>query len=261
MLAAFAVAPAAAQNASKPTILKDVNIEQKLGTTIPQDLLFRDETGKQVRLGDYFHSGRPVILSLVYYECPMLCNMVLNDITRSINGISNLSVGEQFDIVTVSFDPKEGPDLAYKKKEHYLREYRRPHAEEGWHFLTGSQESIKQLTDAVGFRYAWDAKYQQFAHASGIMIASPEGKLTRYFFGIDYAPADLRLSLEEATGGKITTAGDQVLLYCFHYDPSTGRYSLMVGRMLQLAGGFTVLFLGTFLWMGFRRDRRRPAGV
>jgi protein SCO1/2 len=216
---------------------------------------FRDEEGRSVALAQYF-GQKPVILALVYYRCPMLCTMVLNDLTRSLNALE-ASAGDQFTVLAVSFDPAETPDLATAKKDQYLRAYRRPHAEQGWHFLTGPQESIARLAAAVGFRYAWDAKNQQWAHASGLVILTPSGHISRYFYGIDYAPTDLRLALAEAGEQKISpSASTRVLLYCFHYDPSTGRFGLAIMRLLQTGGILTLLLLGGSIWLTIRRDRR-----
>lgn len=250
LLLAAAVAPTAAQGVP---ILHDVGIDQKLGVQVPPGLSFHDEFGRDVTLGQYF-GKRPMILALVYYKCPGLCTMVLNDITRAMNSMRS-SCGEQFDILTVSFDPHETPDLAFEKKQQYLRAYLRPKAAAGWHFLTGDQPAIASLTRAVGFRYAWDEHFKQYAHASGIIILTPEGKTSRYFYGIDYAPNDLQLSLAEASAGKSVSVTDRVLLYCFHYDPSTGKYSLKIVRVVQLGGLVTVLLLGTFLVMMFRAER------
>lgn len=243
----------------RPPILNDVGIDQHLDAQVPPGLVFRDEQGRDVRLGDYF-GKRPIILALVYYDCPMLCTMVLNDLTRAMNSMK-MNCGEQFDIITVSFNPRETPDLARAKKDQYVRAYRRPHAEEGWHFLTGDQASIDSLTKTVGFRYAWDPAAKQYAHASGLIVLSPEGKTTRYFYGIEYAPSDLELSLDEASHGKVTSVADQILLYCFHYDPTTGRYSLRILRAVQAGGVLTVLslLLGV-VWMS-RRHRASPAGI
>ena len=248
---------AAAPTAQRPRILLDVGIDQKLNAQVPPDLVFHDEMGRDVRLGDYF-GKRPMILALVYYKCPMLCTMVLNDLTKAMNSMK-MSCGEQFDILTVSFNPNETPSLAQDKKEQYVRAYRRPHAEEGWHFLTGPQASIESLTKTVGFRYAWDPKYQQYAHASGLIILTPEGKTARYFYGIDYAPSDLELSLAEASHGKATSVADQILLFCFHYDPTTGRYSLMITRLIQAGGVLTVLLLGCYVLLTLYLDKRRAA--
>ena len=255
---AQAPSPAVGRANVKQPILNDVGIDQRLDVQVPPDLVFTDEAGREVRLGDYF-GKRPMILTLVYYECPMLCTMVLNDVTRAMNSMK-MSCGEQFDIVTVSFNPREAPALAAAKKQQYLRAYQRPAAAQGWHFLTGTQPMIERLTRAVGFRYVWDAKHQQYAHASGIIILTPEGKTARYFFGIDYAPSDLELSLDEASAGKVTSVGDQILLYCFHYDPTTGRYSLMITRLLQIFGALTVFALVGYMLLNFVRDRRRRGG-
>lgn len=254
------VAPAIANAAGQGLpILHDVGIDQKLGVQVPPNLSFHDEFGRDVTLGQYF-GKRPMILALVYYKCPGLCTMVLNDITRAMNSMRS-TCGDQFDILTVSFDPHETPDLAFEKKQQYLRAYMRPKAAEGWHFLTGDQPAIAALTQAVGFRYAWDAKFKQYAHASGIIVLTPEGKTSRYFYGIDYAPNDLQLALAEAAQGKSVSITDRVLLFCFHYDPSTGKYSLMITRIVQLGGIVTVLLLAAFLLMMFRADRanKKPA--
>jgi protein SCO1/2 len=184
----------------------------------------------------------------------MLCTMVLNDLNK-VMGAMPLSLGEQYDIVTVSFDPTETSDMAAKKKAAYVHTYGRPHAAEGWHFLTGDQDSIKKLTDTVGFRYAWDPKFQQYAHASGIMVLTPQGKVSRYFYGVEYSAEDLRLSLDEAAGGKISSPVEQILLYCFRYDPSTGKYSLAIVRMLQLGAILTIGSMGAFWFFMFRRGR------
>jgi len=245
---------ARAQGQPRPSILNDVGIDQKLGVQVPPELLFRDETGHDVRLGQYF-GRRPLILALVYYKCPMLCTLVLNDLARSMNSM-RASCGEEFDVLTVSFDPRETPDLASEKKKPYLRAYQRARAAEGWHFLTGPPESIDRLTKTVGFRYVWDPKYQQFAHASGLIVLTPQGKTSRYFFGIDYAPSDLQLSLDEASEGKATSVADRILMFCFHYDPSVGKYTLSIMRLVQAGGVLTVLALGGAMLMMLRRDRK-----
>ena len=243
--------------ATRPAILTDVGIDQKLGAQVPLDVVFRDHTGKEVKLGDYFgKTHRPVILTLVYYQCPMLCTMVLNDTVRTMNGLSTLTAGKDYDVLSVSFDPKETPQLAEGKRKRYLHEYGKRGALGGWNFLVGPQDSIKKLTDAVGFRYAWDPKYQQYAHASGLMILTPDGRVSRYFYGLDYSVFDVRLSLIEASDGKIGTPVEQVMLYCFHYDPSTGRYSLAITNILKVAAGLTLAVLGSYLFVNFRRERR-----
>lgn len=254
--------PALGQSARNalPDALRNVGIDQRLNHQVPRDLSFFDEAGRLVRLREYF-GGKPVILSLVYYECPMLCTEVLNGLVSSLKVLS-FDVGKQFVVVTVSFNPRETPALAAAKKEKYLQRYGRP-AAAGWHFLTGKQESIDELTKAVGFRYAYDAKTGQYAHASGIMVLTPEGNISRYFYGIEYAPRDLRLGLVEASANKIGSAVDQLLLFCYHYDPSTGKYSAIVMNFIRLGGIITVLVLGTFIGLSLRRkpDQSRIGGV
>ncbi|MCU1296037.1 MAG: hypothetical protein JWO91_315 [Acidobacteriaceae bacterium] len=235
----------------RPQGLKDVGISQNLNQQIPADLTFRDETGKTVRLGDYFGT-KPVILNLVYYRCPMLCGEVLRGLESSLR-VLKFEVGKEFDILTVSFDPKDTPQIAAAKKAEYVKDYHREGAEAGWHFLTGTQESISALTKAAGFQYEYDPKSDQFAHATAIMILTPDGKIARYFYGVEYPPKDLRLGLIEASQNKIGTAVDQVLLYCYHYDPVTGKYGAIITRVLQLSGAATILILGVFLTVLFRR--------
>jgi protein SCO1/2 len=239
--------------ADAPQMLKNIRIDQKLNAQVPADLVFNDETGKQIRLGDYF-GKRPMILTLVYFKCPMLCSVVLTDLLHSLNGLIGLSVGEQFDVVTVSFDPSEKPDLAAAKKRGYLKEYGRRGAADGWHFLTGDQANIARLADAVGFRYQWSEEYKQYMHASGLMILTPDGKISQYFYGIDFAPNDLHTALTRAADGGIGVPADEILFYCLHYDPRTGKYGLIIDRALKLSGFVTVLAIGTFLLVMFRRD-------
>jgi protein SCO1/2 len=239
--------------ANKPSILDNVGIDQKLGAMVPMDLVFNDEEGRPVRLGDVF-SNRPVVLVLVYYQCPMLCTMVLNDLLRTMRSMPE-DVAADYDVITVSFDPRDTPALAKMKKKTYLAQYDRFDAEKGWHFLTGSQPSITALTSAVGFRYVWDPKYQLYAHASGIIVLTTRGKISRYFFGIDYAPKDLRIALDEATDGHVGGLANAILLYCFCYDPATGKYGLAISRLLKVGGGLTVLALGSFVAVALRRER------
>jgi protein SCO1 len=247
-----------------PNILKNVGIEQHLDTQLPLDLKFRDETGHEVKLGDYF-GKKPVVLSMVYYECPMLCGEVLNG-EASVFSILKFDIGKEYDVVTVSFDPTEGPDLARGKKKVYVERYGRPGGDAGWHFLTGSPESIKALTHAVGFNYAWDEQTKQFAHAAAIMVVKPDGKIAQYFYGVEYSPKDLRFGIVQASQGKVGNVVDQVLLYCYHYDPRTGKYGAVVSSVLKIAGVFTVLILGGFLIIMFRlepqkdRSEREPGG-
>lgn len=236
----------------RPELLKDVGVDQKLNGSIPLDLAFRDEHGKTVALGRYFH-GKPVILTLVYYNCPMLCTQVLNGLDRSLEQIP-MSIGQDFEVVTVSIDPTEQPSLAEAKQAVYLGMYNRPGAARGWHFLVGEEASIEQLARAVGFRYAHDPDSKQYAHASVIMLLTPEGRLSRYFYGVSYPARDMRLGLVDASGGKIGSPVDQVLLFCYHYDPHTGKYGLLISRVLQLAGLATILIGGVFLIRLFRGE-------
>jgi protein SCO1/2 len=227
-----------------------VGIDQKLNQQIPLDLEFYDETGKAVRLGDYF-GQKPVILSLVYYDCPMLCTMVLNGLLESLKQLK-FNVGDQFNVVTVSFDPTEKPSLAAAKKAVYVGLYGRPGAAENWHFLTGGEKMIRQLTQAVGFRYNYDLPTKQYVHATGIMVLTPQGRLARYFYGIKYPAGNLRLGLVEASQGKIGSPVDEILLYCCQYDPQTGKYSLIISRAIKISAGVTVVCLGTMILVLFR---------
>jgi protein SCO1 len=237
-----------------PEVLKEVNIEQRLDEQLPLDLTLRDESGREVRLGEYFKSGRPVVLSLVYYECPMLCNQILNGLVGTLEALS-FTPGKEFQVVTVSFDPRETPELAAKKKETYLRRYRRSGAEDGWHFLTGDEASVKRLARSVGFNYFWDERSQQFAHASAIMVATPGGRLSHYFYGIEYSPKELRLALVEASAGEIGSPVDKLILYCYHYDPATGKYGPVIMNILRAAGVLTVAAVLALLLTLRRRGR------
>lgn len=237
-----------------PNVLKQVEIEQRLNEQVPLDALFRDETGREVRLGEYFREGRPVVLALVYYECPLLCNQVLNGLTGTLQAMK-FTPGREFNIVIVSFDERERAELAARKKETYLKRYGREGAGEGWHFLTGDKASIERLSQAVGFKFVWDEKSKQFAHASAIMVATPAGRLSHYFYGIEYSPKDLRLSLVEASEGRIGSPVDKLILYCFHYDPTVGGYAPVVMNIVRLAGVATVLAILALLFM-LRRYRR-----
>jgi protein SCO1/2 len=240
-------------------LLQKVGINQKMGASIPLDLTFNDESGREVQLRQYF--GKPVILALVYYQCPSLCNLVLNGIVRSVQNL-DLVPGKRYEVVAVSFDPRETPSMAAAKKQTYLKQMHFKDAQEeadainGWHFLTGSEISSKALADAVGFRFVYDSLTNQYAHSSAIMILTPGGRVARYFYGIEYPPRDVRLGLVEASNGTIGTPTDQVLLYCFHYDPSTGKYAVVVMNVLRLAGLITLGVLATFMIVMFRRDFR-----
>lgn len=241
-----------------PEALQKIGIDQKLGDQLPLDTVLKDEDGKDVRLGDYFEHGRPVILALVYYECPMLCNEVLNGLTGSLKGIS-LDAGKDFDVVAISFDARENdkPDLAKNKKANYLERYGRPGSENGWHFLTGTQDSIDRVTKAAGFNYAWDDKTQQFAHAGGIMITTPGGKLSRYFYGIDYAPKDVKFGLMDSAESKIGNPAEKLLLYCYHYDPASGKYGLAILNVIRLGGIATLLVMGMMFIVFWRRNKHK----
>lgn len=239
------------QTGWRPALLRRVGIDQKMGAQVPIGVPFTDESGRSVTLRDYL--GKPVILALVYYQCPSLCNMVLNGVLRSIKGLK-LTAGDEFNVVAVSFDPRETPEMAAGKKVSYMKGYSRPGAEQGWHFLTGPEASSKSLADSVGFHYAFDAINNQYAHGSAIMILTPEGKVTRYFYGIEYPARDVRLGLEEASSRRIGSPVDAVLLYCYHYDPANGKYGLVIMNVLRLAGFITVAALAAFMIVMFRRD-------
>jgi protein SCO1 len=236
----------------RPELLKEVGIDQKLNDQIPLNLAFRDEHGKPVELAQFF-GGKPVILTLVYYNCPMLCTQVLNGLDRSLELIP-MEIGKDFNVVTVSIDPTDRPVEAEAKHAMYAGMYQRKGAQYGWHFLTGDDPQIKQLAAAVGFRYAYDSDSKQYAHASAIMLLTPDGKISRYFYGVSYPERDLRLGLVEASQGKIGSPVDQILLFCYHYDPHTGKYGLLISRMIQLGGVLTVLIGGIFLIFLFRGE-------
>jgi protein SCO1/2 len=252
-------APAGDPSSARPGILGKIGIDQRIGHQVPLDLEFVDENGRQVRLGDYF-GRRPVILALVYYECPMLCTQVLNGLVTAL-GVMNFEPGREFDVVAVSFNPKEGPGLAAQKKASYLERYGRPHTAGGWHFLTGSDSSIQRLTEAMGFRYAYDEKLGQYAHGAGIEVLTPRGVIAKYYYGIEYSARDIRFGLIQASEEGIGTPIDDVLLFCYHYDPATGRYGATVLGLVRLGGIATVLGLLTFLVVSLRRERasRAPA--
>ena len=252
------ILPARAQGSTPDDLLNQVGFDQRLDAQVPLDLPFRDEAGKAVHLGDYF-GARPVILTLNYFECPNLCTLVLSGLGDGLRSIA-LRMGQEFEVVSVSIDPREQPDLAAAKKAAYLERYGRPGDAAGWHFLTGEQGPIAQLAQAVGFRYAYDAQQNQFAHPAGIMILTPQGKIARYFYGIEFAPRDLRLGLVEASAGQIGTPIDQVLLRCYHYDPVAGKYTLAIENVIRLASVITVLVIGSTLFALFRRERRRVLG-
>lgn len=251
--------PSQSTGTGLPEALKETGIEQKLGAQLPMDAIFKDENGADVRLGDLF-GKRPAIIAFVYYECPMLCNEVLNGLTGSLKGMS-FDAGKEFDVIAISFDASENdkPDLAKNKKAAYMGRYGRPGTEGGWHFLTGSKESIDAAAGAAGFGFKWDEKSQQFAHAGGIMIATPDGKLSKYFYGIDYIPRDLKFGLMESAENKVGSPVEKLLLYCFHYDPSTGKYGLAILNLIRVGGVATLLGMGALGFVFWRRGKGRKA--
>jgi protein SCO1/2 len=241
---------------SRPPRLENVGIEQHLNAQVPPDLTFRDDTGKFVKVGDYY-GHKPLILNLVYYNCTMLCGEALAGLASAMR-LVKFDVGNEFDVITVSFDPRETPEMAAAKKIDYVKRYGRAKASAGWHFLTGQPDSINALTKVVGFQYQYDPKSNQYAHATAIMVLTPQGRISRYFYGVDFPPKDLRMGLVEASQGKIGNAVDAVLLYCYHYDPETGKYGAMVANILRLAAAATILIMGIFLFILWRLDLSVP---
>jgi protein SCO1/2 len=238
-----------------PPGLEGVGLDQRLNEQVPLNLTFRDEQGRAVKLGDYFHAGRPVVLNLVYFQCPMLCTEVLNGLTSALKVIRFVP-GKEFEVVTVSIDPRETPQLATNKKAMYLKKLGNPEAAAGWHFLTGEQTQITALASAVGFRYRYDPKLDQFVHTAGIMLLTPEGRVAQYYYGVEYSAKDMRLGIVEASHNKIGSLADQVLLYCYHYDPSTGKYGATITNIVRLAGLITVIVLGGALILLFRQEKQ-----
>lgn len=259
---ALSPAPAVAHSGKEPynkdeAFLKEIGFDQNLGAQLPLDAVFTDETGKAVRLGEYF-GQKPVVMLITYFNCTMLCPLLLDGLVRSLRPVA-FDIGNQFTVLTVSINPRETPSIAASRKELYVQRYGRPGAERGWHFLTGKPDAIAALTRAVGFRYVYDTQKDEFAHASGIVIFTPEGKAARYLYGIEFSPRDMRLALIEAADKTIGNPVDQILLYCFHYDPLTGRYGVVIMNVLRLAGSATALALGGFIVVMVRRDRRKAA--
>jgi protein SCO1/2 len=238
-----------------PRGLEGVGIDQKLDQPVPLNLTFKDEAGRDVALSSFFYSKKPVILAPVYYRCPMLCTQILTGLESSLKAVS-FTPGQDFEVVAISFDPKDTPQLAAAKKQMYLRRYGRPDTANGWHFLTGDETNIKAFLDAVGYRVKYDPKTDQYAHASGIMIATPEGRLSRYYYGVEYGPRDVRLGLVEASQNRIGTPADQLLLFCFHYDPATGKYGAVAMGLVRFAGAAFSLVGGIFVFIMLRRDVR-----
>jgi protein SCO1 len=255
-LAAAQMGAAPPPRPATPGVLQEIGFDQRLGEGVPFDRGFTDETGRSVKLADYL-GKKPVVLSLVYYDCPMLCTLSLNGLAAALEVLSFVP-GDEFEVLTVSFDSRETPALAAAKKKAYMARYRRPGAHAGWHFLTGSDESIAALTRAVGFRYVWDEATRQFAHPAGVVVLTPEGKISHYLFGVEYAPKDLRLALVAAASGRIGSAADQLLLYCYRYDPQTGRFSASILNIVRLLAVLTVAGLGLFILTA--NAARRPRG-
>jgi protein SCO1 len=239
----------------RPPGLQFVGIEQHLNAEVPADIEFRDELGNPVKFGDYFGHGRPVILNLGYYQCPMLCSELLQGLVGSMKTLT-FNLGQDFDVVTVSFDPRETTEMAAAKKRDMMKLYGRANASQGWHFLTGNADQIHELTKAVGFQYQFDPKTGQYAHATAIVMLTPDRHISGYFYGVEFSPKDLRLGLVQASQNRIGNIGDQVLLYCYHYDPRTGKYGAVISNLLEVAGLGTLLILGTFMFIMFRADHR-----
>jgi protein SCO1/2 len=246
--------PAGMPSSSQPQILREVGYDQRLGETVPLDIVLRDDSGAAVTLREAV-AGKPTVLSLVYYECPMLCTLTLNGLVGALTALP-FEPGREFSLLTVSFDDRERPEQAAARKRAYLSRYHRPGAEKAWRFLTGDKESLRKLTEAVGFRYAWDERTKQFAHPAGVVVLTPDGRIARYLYGVEYAPKDLRLGLIEAGEGRIGSPVDRLLLYCYQYDPARGRYGAVVLRIVRLAGLATMLALGGFVVVMLRRERR-----
>jgi len=240
-----------------PEVLKTITFKQRLGETLPLDAAFKDEQGRDVTLGDYFTGGRPVILAFVYYQCPMLCTQVMNGISSALKVVP-FTPGTDFDVVLVSFDPRDTPEQAAEKKRSHLAYWSAENTSGAWHFLTGEEGEIRRATDAAGFTYRWDEATGQFAHVSGVLVATPDGRLSRYFYGVEYSPKELRLALVESGAGKVGSAIDELLLYCYHYDPEAGRYGVVVMNLIRLGGVLTVALMAGFILVMRRRDTRAP---
>jgi protein SCO1/2 len=250
----IATAALADNSATPPRLPGEVSIQQNLNAQLPLDLMFRDESGRVVRLREYFH-GRPVLLNFMYYRCPMLCSMVMEGVSSALTELK-FDVGKEFDVITVSIDPRDTPQQAALKKEKYIKRYGRFGAAAGWHFLTGSESSIHALTRAAGFHYAYDPQHDQFAHGTVLLVTTAQGRLSRYLYGFEYKARDLRLALVEASANKIGTATDQLLLLCYHYDPATGKYSRSAMNVMRAGGIATIFGLAGFIFVMLRRERR-----
>ena len=243
-------------SATPPQLPGKVAIAQNLNAQLPLDLMVRDETGRVVRLGEYFNHGKPVLLNFMYYRCPMLCPMVMDGVTNALTEL-RFDIGKEFDVVTISMDPRDTPEQAAAKKDVYVKRYGRFGAANGWHFLTAHESAIKRITSTVGFQYAYDIKTDQFAHGTALIAVTPQGRVSRYLYGFEYKPRDLRLALVEASAGKIGTATDAILLLCYHYDPATGRYSRTAMNFVRAGGVATMLGLAGFILVMIRKERAR----
>lgn len=252
---ALTVVGSASAELRSQQIIQEVSLDQHLDAQLPLDVVVRDEAGNAVPLREYF-GDKPVILNFVYFRCPMLCNQQLNGLLRTSQAMK-LQLDKDYEIVSLSIDPRETPEMATAKKRTYVASYRRPGAEEGWHFVTADEESIRRLTQTAGYRYRYDAASDQYAHASGLIVVTPQGRISRYFYGIDYNPSDLRLGLVESSQNRIGTLADQVLLLCYHYDPATGKYGLAIAGLIRTAGLATIAVLGVFLYRMYRLEQRR----
>ncbi|HMI82718.1 MAG TPA: SCO family protein [Polyangiaceae bacterium] len=249
-----AMAQAALPLENLPLPPKNVGFDQNIGRDVPLAARFKDETGKSVALGDYF-GKKPVLLSFAYFTCPMLCGLSMQGLSSSLKGM-NLDAGRDFEVLTVSFEPRETPEMARAKKEMAMARYGRPEAAAGWHFLTGDASAIESLATAAGFRYEWDAETKQYAHATGLVVLTPEGNIARYLFGVEYAPRDVRFALVEASQGKVGSIVDQLLLLCYHYDPKTGRYGAIAINTMRAGGVLTLLAFGAFVIVSARSERK-----
>jgi protein SCO1/2 len=265
LLAAFALRAQTVPDNTSPTaatmprVLQNVGFEPSLNAPMPLDLPFRDEAGRAVQLRDYFDQQKPVVLAFVYYGCPMLCDQVEQGVVGALRMLS-FNPGRDYDVVFVSFDSRETPEMASEKKKKALAHFRRPETDSGWHFLTGPKESIDAATNAANFRFSFDARNNLFAHASGVMILTPDGRISRYFYGIEYPGRDMRLGLVDASAGKIGTPIDHVLLFCYHYDPSAARYSASILKIIRLGGVLTILCIVGGIWISRRREISAAAG-
>jgi protein SCO1/2 len=248
---------AVAQDPLPQDLIRQVGFDQKLDAQLPLDIDFTDSTGKNVKLGDYFKGDKPVVLSLGYYECPMLCSLVRNGLFESLKEL-DFTIGQDFEVVIVSIDPDETPDDAEIKRQSSIIQYGRSTSPQGWNFLVGDEDSIKTLADAVGFRYAYDARIDEYVHPSGVIVLTPGGRIARYFFGIEYPAQTMRLGLVEAADNKIGSPIDQLLLTCYHYDPVSGEYTVAIMNIIRIVGVATILIIGTALWIMLRRDWATP---